>query len=115
MYGRARSPVNVAQWKIPLSQGRALKGGEKPEESSEHKDRAKNTEARERIGAWMKDLGHTSSRCTMRQMGKRDLPWKDKGITTHAKQYCRAVYHPPEACHVKNPPSSGFGSCPLID
>jgi hypothetical protein len=84
---------------------RALNGGEHPEESSEHEDRAKNTEAGERIGAWMKDLSHTSSRCPMRQRGNLDhpyIPWKDKGVTTPAKTYCRAVYHLLEACHVKN-------------
>lgn len=83
---------------------RALNGGEHPEENSEHEDRAKNTEAGERIGAWMKDLGHTSSRCPMRQRGNLDhpyIPWKDKGVTTPAKTYCRAVYHLLEACHVK--------------
>ena len=66
---------------------RALNGGEKPEESSEHEDRTKNTQTRERIGAWMKDLCHTLSRCTMKEIGNRDIPWKDEGITTHARTY----------------------------
>src|SRR5262245_6001318 len=60
---------------------RALNGGKQPEESSEHENHAENTEAGERIGAWMKNLGHTSSRCTTRQLGNRDhpyIPWKDK-------------------------------------